>query len=122
MNEAKNVLAIIHELRENALLVDNAELELVEKYIMEADRIFVSGAGRSGFVARGFANRLMHLGYTVYFVGEPTTPSIQENDLLIVGSGSGNTASLVSNTKKAKEQRGKTGVFPLAARAASRYN
>ena len=107
MNEAKNVLAIMSELRENALLVDNAELELVEKYIMEADRIFVSGAGRSGFAARGFANRLMHLGYTVYFVGEPTTPSIQENDLLIVGSGSGNTASLVSNTKKAKEQRGK---------------
>ena len=74
MSESKNILAIMSELRENALLVDNAELELVEKYIMEADRIFVSGAGRSGFAARGFANRLMHLGYTVYFVGEPTTP------------------------------------------------
>ena len=47
MNEAKNVLAIIHELRENALLVDNAELELVEKYIMEADRIYFSTSSSS---------------------------------------------------------------------------
>ena len=50
----------------------------------------------------------MHLGYTVYFVGEPTTPSIQEGDLLILGSGSGNTASLVSNAKKAKDQGSKS--------------
>ena len=37
----------------------------------------------------------------------PTTPSIQAGDLLIVGSGSGNTASLVSNAKKAKDQGAK---------------
>lgn len=113
MKESRNVLAIIDELRENALLIDNEELENVEKLIIEAKRIFVSGAGRSGFAARGFSNRLMHLGYTVYFVGEPTTPSIQAGDLLIVGSGSGNTASLVSNTKKAKDQGGKVATLTM---------
>lgn len=107
MSEAKNIFAILDELKGNAKQIDNEGLESVEKLITEAKRIFVGGAGRSGFAARGFSNRLMHLGYTVYFVGEPTTPSIQEGDLLILGSGSGNTASLVSNAKKAKDQGAK---------------
>lgn len=53
--------------------MDAEQLKGVEELIVKAKRIFVGGAGRSGFAARGFANRLMHLGYTVYFVGEPTT-------------------------------------------------
>lgn len=85
----------------------------METLITEANRIFIGGAGRSGFCARGFSNRLMHLGYTVYFVGEPTTPSIQAGDLLIVGSGSGNTASLVSNVKKAKDQGAKVATLTM---------
>ena len=101
MTECKNMMAILGELTDNAKEVDNEQIEAVEKLITEAKRIFISGAGRSGFAARGFSNRLMHLGYTVYFVGEPTTPSIQAGDLLIVGSGSGNTASLVSGTVQA---------------------
>lgn len=113
MKEAKNVFAIIDELRANAEQVDNEELEAVVELITKANRIFIGGAGRSGFAARGFSNRLMHLGYTVYFVGEPTTPSIQEGDLLIVGSGSGNTASLVSNSKKAKEQGAKVATLTM---------
>jgi D-arabinose 5-phosphate isomerase GutQ len=43
---------------------------------MRAKRIFVAGAGRSSFAARAFSNRLMHLGFSVWFVGEPTTPSL----------------------------------------------
>ena len=102
MTECKNIFAILDELKENAAQINDDDLKAVEKLITEANRIFIGGAGRSGFAARGFSNRLMHLGYTVYFVGEPTTPSIQAGDLLIVGSGSGNTASLVSNSQKAK--------------------
>ena len=111
MSEAKNIFAILDELKGNAKQIDNEGLESVEKLITEAKRIF--GAGRSGFAARGFSNRLMHLGYTVYFVGEPTTPSIQEGDLLILGSGSGNTASLVSNAKKAKDQGAKVATLTM---------
>ena len=108
MSEAKNIFAILDELKGNAKQIDNEGLESVEKLITEAKRIFVGGAGRSGF-----SNRLMHLGYTVYFVGEPTTPSIQEGDLLILGSGSGNTASLVSNAKKAKDQGAKVATLTM---------
>ena len=96
MVESVNLLTIIKELEEDAKLIEQEQLTELANYILKAERIFVAGAGRSGFVARAFTNRLMHLGFTVYFVGEPTTPSIQKGDLLVIGSGSGETKSLVS--------------------------
>lgn len=68
-----------------------------------ANRIFVSGAGRSGLVCKFFAMRLMHSGYDVSVVGEIVTPSIKRGDLLIIVSGSGETEQLIAFTKKAKE-------------------
>ena len=69
--------------------------EMAETLIQEveaAPRIFGCAAGRSGFILRGFLMRLMHLGFTVYFVGETTTPRVRPGDLLVVMSGSGETA------------------------------
>lgn len=101
MSRNENLLNILKELSEDAQFVRQEEVQAVTKLICDAKRIFVAGAGRSGFVARAFSNRLMHLGFTVYFVGEPTTPSIQPEDLLIIGSGSGETTGLVAMAKKA---------------------
>jgi len=78
---------------------------LVPKFVStldKANRIFVTGAGRSGLVSRFFAMRLMHSGYKVYMVGEIITPSIQAGDLFIVVSGSGGTETLLPLVKKAK--------------------
>jgi 6-phospho 3-hexuloisomerase len=69
----------------------------------EAARIFIAGAGRSKLVGNFFAMRLVHGGYNVKVVGEIVTPSIQEGDLLIVISGSGETEQLVAFTKSAKK-------------------
>lgn len=102
MEKFKNLLLIIDELKRDAENIDAREIETLENLILQADRIFIAGAGRSGFVARAFSNRIMHLGFEVYFVGEPTTPSIRSGDLLIIGSGSGETSSLVAMAKKAK--------------------
>lgn len=113
MSRCENVFAILNELKENAEKIDNDRVLELEELIINANRIFIGGAGRSGFVGRAFANRMMHLGYTVYFVGEPTTPSIQEGDLLIVGSGSGTTASLVSNSNVAKKQGAKLATITM---------
>ena len=66
--------------------------ETLIKELEAAPRIFGCAAGRSGFILRGFLMRLMHLGFTVYFVGETTTPRVTPGDLLIVMSGSGETA------------------------------
>ena len=103
--EAKTLQIITNELYKYGKLIKEDEVKEVVELCQKANRIFIAGAGRSGFCARGFANRMMHLGFTVYFVGETTTPSIQEGDLLIGGSGSGTTASLVSDCKKAKAQK-----------------
>jgi 6-phospho-3-hexuloisomerase len=47
-------------------LVDETELEQALPLFQKNKRIFVIGAGRSGFQAKGFAMRLMHIGYTDY--------------------------------------------------------
>lgn len=68
-----------------------------------AERVFVSGAGRSKLVGNFFAMRLVHSGYDVSVVGEIVTPSIKQGDLLIVISGSGETEQLIAFTKSAKK-------------------
>ena len=104
MAEAVLLKKILEELTHNAEQIRQEELEGFADQIQKAKRVFVAGAGRSGFVARAFSNRLMHLGLTVYFVGEPTTPAIQAGDLLIITSGSGETGSLKVMAQKAKKQ------------------
>lgn len=103
MEKTKILGAILEELTENAKRVSAEELEQFADVILKAERVFVAGAGRSGFVARAFSNRLMHLGFSVFFVGEPTTPAITAGDVLIIGSGSGETGSLVVMAQKVKK-------------------
>lgn len=73
------------------------------RFIEEARRIFLVGIGRSGLVAKAFAMRLMHLGYTAFVIGETTTPRIETQDLLVAISGSGETGFVVAIAKKARE-------------------
>lgn len=68
-----------------------------------APRIFAAGAGRSGLCIRALGMRLMQLGKTVYVVGETITPSIQTGDLLVLGSGSGQTPTLLVIAQKARQ-------------------
>ncbi|MGO1989877.1 SIS domain-containing protein, partial [Mammaliicoccus vitulinus] len=55
-------------------LVDENDIDQVITLLDKNQRIFVVGAGRSGFQAKGFAMRLMHIGYTSFVVGETITP------------------------------------------------
>lgn len=70
--------------------------------VISAERIFLAGMGRSGLVARSFAMRLMHAGFQAYVVGDVTTPSIGEGDLLIAISGSGETQIIKYIVDRAK--------------------
>ncbi|QYN54121.1 6-phospho-3-hexuloisomerase [Lactobacillus panisapium] len=83
--------------------VDERQIDQVVNTIKKDKRIFVLGFGRSGFMAKSFAMRLMHIGYQVYVIGETITPSIQKEDILISVSGSGNTKSVLDLTQKAYE-------------------
>lgn len=93
--------------------VDITQVNRLIGEIEEADRIFVCGAGRSLLMLRAFAMRLMHLGFESYVVGDTTTPAFGTNDLLIAGSGSGETSGIVLNAKKVKEIGGKIGVLTI---------
>jgi 6-phospho-3-hexuloisomerase len=98
-----SIETIIGHVKDTANSLEETELRKMISYILKAERIFVMGAGRSGLVARAFAMRLMHLGFTVYVVGETTTPAVREKDVVIAISGSGETISIVNLGKIAKE-------------------
>ncbi|MFH5181323.1 6-phospho-3-hexuloisomerase [Paenibacillus sp. TAB 01] len=94
--------AVIRELQHTLRQVsDESAGQLVER-ILQAQKVFVAGAGRSGLMMKAFAMRLMHLGLQVYVVGETVTPGLGRDDLLIIGSGSGETKSLAGMAAKAR--------------------
>lgn len=84
-------------------LVDETQLTAAMDELQKNRRVYVVGAGRSGFIAKSFAMRLMHIGYNVYVMGETITPSIQAGDVLVAISGSGTTSSVVETAQKAKK-------------------
>ncbi|WP_025784000.1 6-phospho-3-hexuloisomerase [Sporosarcina sp. D27] len=93
---------ILDELKHTLSLMKDADAENLVDAILNAKKIFVAGGGRSGFMAKAFVMRMMHIGLEAYVVGETVTPNLEADDLFIVGSGSGETGSLVSMTAKAK--------------------
>lgn len=92
---------IMNEITHVMYKVDYNQIKKTVDYIHKNRRIFVSGEGRSGLMAKGFAMRLMHLGYTVYVIGETITPALNSEDVLIVVSGSGESSSVVADASKA---------------------
>jgi 6-phospho-3-hexuloisomerase len=81
--------------------LDVSQLESLVDALGGAERIFVHGAGRSGIALRMTAMRLMHLGRTVFVVGDATTPAIGPDDVLLTASGSGTTESIVRAARAA---------------------
>ncbi|WP_298523315.1 SIS domain-containing protein [uncultured Methanobrevibacter sp.] len=64
--------------------------------------IFLAGAGRSGFVAKAFAMRLMHLGFYVYVFNETIAPPVKEGDIIIIVSKSGKSNSITQIVEDSK--------------------
>ena len=62
------------------LISDNETEELVNG-ILESKKIFVAGAGRSGFMGKSFAMRMMRMGLDPYVVGETVTPNLEQGDI-----------------------------------------
>jgi len=98
LNEIDGVLSQVDE---------EAVRELVDE-ICKARRVFVFGQGRSGYVTRAFAVRLMHLGIDAYVVGDTTTPSITSADLCLINSGTGETRFSYHVVVEAREAGAKT--------------
>jgi 6-phospho-3-hexuloisomerase len=93
---------ILGELSTAVDFMKDEDAEKLVNGILESKKIFVAGAGRSGLMAKSFAMRMMHMGFDAYVIGETITPNFEKEDILIIGSGSGETKSLVSMVEKAK--------------------
>jgi 6-phospho-3-hexuloisomerase len=108
------VTEVINELRAALRSVDPEAVNSLRQDIIDARRVFVAGQGRSGLRMQGFATRLMHLDQDAHVVGGATTPAIGPGDLLIIGSGSGETASLAVYARRARELNAQVVLITIA--------
>ena len=101
------MLELANQVKINAETIKSHDILNVVNIILQLfkkkNRIFVYGAGRSGFIGRCFAQRLMHLGIKSCFISDAVTHQYTSDDLLIIISGSGETTSTVAIVKKAKK-------------------
>jgi len=98
---------IAQKISEQCRQIERKNIERFLDAIIDARRIFVAGVGRSGLIARAFGMRLMHLGFTVYVVGEATTPAIKPGDLLVIVSGSGQTQAMITAMNVSRQKGAK---------------
>ena len=107
----KTMIEIVDQVKNNEDSINDDDLvkliDLVIKIKDSDNMVFMYGAGRSGFIGRCFAQRLMHLGINSCFVSDAITHQYTKNDLLILISGSGETTSPVAIAQKAKKIGGK---------------
>ena len=96
---------ILNELEEWLYSVDDKEINTFIGYLCSSDRIICYGAGRMGLSLRPFVMRLNHFGKEAYFYGGDYTPPVNENDLYIFASASGETKSVLVIAEIAKKTK-----------------
>ncbi len=111
----ETIVEIAQQLQKISEIVNKDKILELINFIIDThkkkNRVFVYGAGCSGFIGRCFAQRLMHLGINSCFVSDAVTHQYTENDLLIIISGSGETTSPVAFALKANRIGGKSALF-----------
>ena len=79
--------------------------------IIAANRIYVAGWGRAGNNIKMLSMDCSQIGLHTHIVGDNSTPSIHEGDILVIGSGSGKTASMQLFAQQAKSHGAKVGLI-----------
>lgn len=123
----ERTLAVADTLKEIIGGVDTQQVENVLQVLIRAKqndkKIFVVAAGRANLIMRTFAMRLMQIGFHSYVVFDTNTPAMEAGDVLIAGSGSGTTQTVVAIAQQAKKMGGQLILFtknadvPLAKEA-----
>lgn len=101
MNYHETEKRVTEEIAKTLELISNKEVEVLLKEIRQAEKVFFVGVGRVLLSLQAIAKRLAHIGIDTYVVGQITEPAITDKDLLIVGSGSGESAFPLAIAKKA---------------------
>jgi 6-phospho-3-hexuloisomerase len=108
-----HIQTIIDELTSTVEAIDATEAKKLADAVLQANRIFLAGDGRSCLMGKAFVMRLMHMGLDAYVVGETVTANLRGGDLLIVGSGSGETKTLFPIVEKAQQLGGTVAVVTI---------
>lgn len=82
------------------------QIKLLIQKILYSNNIFFVGVGRMLLSAQTICKRLNHLDINAFYVGQIDEPRFTSSDLLIVCSGSGETAFPVVIANKAKKLGG----------------
>ena len=90
----EHLKVIVKELQEACDGYDETNDAPIIESIMHSGKIFIAGAGRTGYIMRCFAMRLIHLGFCAYVIGDTEMIAAKAGDLLLIGSGSGETKTL----------------------------
>lgn len=94
--------AVLEELERTLRSIDAAALERLARDMMRAGKVFFVGVGRVMLALEGACKRFSHLGLSAHCVGDITEPALTDEDLLIVGSGSGASLFPLGIAKKAR--------------------
>lgn len=103
MNYEASVELILEELHTSLGAVKAEEVDRFIEEITGARRVFFIGVGRVQLSLKAMAKRFFHLGIQTHIVGDITEPAITERDILIVGSGSGESKVPVAIAQIAKK-------------------
>ena len=98
--------------------VSYEEVRYLVEQIIQSKRLFLEGRGRSGLMMRAFATRLTHLDIHCHVVGESTTPGLLKGDLLLIGSGSGETITPLQTANAAKNAGGTVAILTSRSESA----
>ena len=99
---------VLDELNKVFDTIDNSQVDQMVEMICGAKKVFFVGVGRVLLMLQAWEKRLNHLGIDAYYVGEINEPAITFDDILIVGSGSGESIFPLSIIKLAKKYGAQT--------------
>lgn len=93
---------VLSEISRALSRVNEDDINVFVEMIRSSERVFFSGVGRVKLSLEAIAKRWYHLNIETVVVGQITEPPIGKNDLLIVGSSSGESIIPLSIAKIAK--------------------
>lgn len=93
---------VLSEISSALSKVNEDDIDELVEMVRTSERVFFSGVGRVKPSLEAIAKRWYHLNIETVVVGQITEPPIGKNDLLIVGSSSGESIIPLSIAKIAK--------------------
>lgn len=91
--------------------INQDDLDALTDAVNSAKRVYVAGWGRAGNCIKILGMDCSQMGMTAHICGDNTTPSIHEGDILVIGSGSGETKTMCILAQQAKEHGAKLGLI-----------